>query len=237
MTHGVRLDPAPDGEARLSVRPADAFLGIAGPSHEALHRDPVARPAQPPWASVCLLNMFDRDGTFLGSATGFLIKSDVVVTARHALGPATRRVAVLPGYDARNHVSADIVGIGYANDDRRDLGVIVTRPTSLAGVALANAAAGNMSLVGYSEPYPDLTPMMSFASAPAVVAGAALEYAVKAAEGDSGGPVFNASMSAVIGVHVRAELRNGSLKGIAEPVDAELNRIVARLEGLARNPS
>jgi hypothetical protein len=206
-----------------------SFLGFGKP----LARDDVPDPGQEPARSIAFL-CFYVDGAFVGFATGFFIKPDVVVTAAHnILMSKPTAVGVFAGYDAKRNPVGSVSARKWAWDTQRDFAVLITDPSRAAGLTLGTPPPGSVTLAGYAFGY---FGEMTGASGPARVQGGKLRYALAAAKGDSGAPVFAGTIASghVAGLHTDSFDENDPFDVGGEEADAQMVARIAELEAKAR---
>ena len=201
-------------------------------------RPTVQHPTALPYAAVALLNFFRKTPgkpQFLGYATGFFVKPDLVLTAGHNLTYANADiVGVYPAWDTKLNQSHVISALRWCPAPTRDIGMLLTQPGPGATVTLNGAVSPGAQLVGYASDYPDGTNRMSSGTGACNLQGDELLYAIDAQQADSGAPVFSAN-NLVMAIH--KELRagpGGTMIGGGEHVDAQLIALVVQLEALVR---
>lgn len=206
-----------------------SILGMGAP----LGRNDLPNPGQEPGRSVAFL-CFYVNGQFKGSATGFFIKPDVVVTAAHNILIAQpTAVGAFPGYDAKRNPVQSVSARKWAWDTARDFAVLVTAPSSAIGLQLGGPAPGTVTLAGYSTGYfGELTD----GTGPAHITGDKLEYKVAAGKGDSGGPVFAGSQAGavVVGLHTDSFDGTHPFPAGGEFADPQMIARINALEAQAR---
>jgi hypothetical protein len=198
----------------------------------------VPQPGSFPFGSVALLNFYDGalpKPNFLGDATGFFVKPDLLLTAAHNLiYSRAKMVGVFPGWDSKLHVSHVVAGLRWCQSTTRDVSVMVTQPGAPMVVAMGGAPTLTPTLIGYASDYPDGSRRMSMGTGAAHVQGHEWTYEIAAQQRDSGAPVLSAT-NEVMALH--KELLpgpGGTMIGGGEAVDADFIRIVADLEVQAR---
>lgn len=227
------LSPVP---ARRNI--FDRLWSLIVPRTMSAARPTVPQPAAFPYGAVGLMNFY-RSGTpnptYLGYATGFFVKPDLLVTAAHNLIYSNAdMVAIFPGWDTQLHRSGMLAALRWSQSTERDVSVIVTQPGAPVTVSLGGPASSDVALVGYAFDYPDGTKRMSMGTGPGQLQGHQLRYNLAAQQGDSGGPVFSADNQA-IGVHTQLlPGPGGTMIGAGEAADAQLLSILATLENQAR---
>lgn len=202
-------------------------------------RATVADPTAFPFGAVALLDFY-RDTrprpTYLGHATGFFLKPDLVVTAAHNLiYSGAEMVAIFPGWDSRRNRSAMIPALRWSQSTARDISVLLTQANAPMTIPLQGALSHNAELVGYAFNYPDGSRRMSRGFGSCRPNGPrACAYAILAQQGDSGGPVF-ASGEGAMAMHRALEpAEGGTMLGIGESLDADLVALIGELEAQAR---
>lgn len=212
----------------------DRFWKLIVPSKVPADRPTVTNPAAAPHAAVALLN-FLRKTTgkpqYLGSATGFYVEPDLVVTAAHNLYySAADIIAVYPAWDDRLNQSQVVSALRWAKSDARDVGLILMPRRAGPTISLDGGASAQARLVGYAFPYPDRTDRMSEGTGPCHLDGFALKYALNAQQADSGGPVLGANDSAMAIHRERLPGPGGTMLGAGEHVDQQVSTILSQLE-------
>lgn len=228
------LEAAPLEAPRPIIRNFSHFLrsmlGLAPPSG----RNDLLNPAQEPGRSVAFL-CFYVSGKFVGSATGFFIKPDLLVTAAHNILMAKpTAVGAFPGYDAKRNPVQSVSARKWAWDTARDLAVLVTTPSAASGLQLGGQALTSVTLAGYSTGYfGELTD----GTGPAQLTGNKLEYNLTAGKGDSGGPVFFGSQpgATVVGLHTDSFDASHPYPAGGEFADQQMIARISALEAQARS--
>lgn len=201
-------------------------------------RPTVANPAAFPFGAVALLDFYKSGGskpTYLGSATGFFLKHDVLVTAAHNLiYSGADMVATFPGWDDKLNRSAMVPALRWSQSSVRDVSVLITSPNAPMATSFGGLGMPSATLVGYAFNYRDGTKRMSSGAGQCQVHGAQCTYGIAAQQGDSGGPIFS-SGNAAMALHTQLMPGpGGTMIGGGEAADAQFVSIVASLEAQAR---
>ncbi|WP_242187250.1 serine protease [Sphingomonas sp. CARO-RG-8B-R24-01] len=215
-------------------RPLSNFLKSILRLGKQLTRNDVPDPKQEPARSIAFL-CFYVNGVYKGFATGFFIKPDVVVTAAHNILMAQpTAVGAFAGYDAKRNPVQSVSARSWAWDTQRDFAVLITAPSSAAGLTLNGAPQPKIALAGYAFGY---FGELTGATGAAQVQGNKLRYALAAGKGDSGAPVFSQSppTASVAGLHTDSFDGGGPFDEGGELADAAMVTRIAALEAQARN--
>ena len=201
-------------------------------------RSTVPNPSAYPFGAVALLDFYKSEGpnpTYLGSATGFFVKHDMLVTAAHNLiYSGADMVATFPGWDDKLNRSTMVPALRWSQNSGRDVSVLITPPNAPVAANFGGLGSAAAMLVGYAFNYPDGTKRMSSGSGQCQVHGTQCTYGIASQQGDSGGPIFTSGHTAMA-LHTRLIAGpGGSMIGGGEAVDAQFLSVVAHLEAQAR---
>ena len=201
-------------------------------------RSTVAQPSAFPFGAVALIDFYKSTQTkpqYLGSATGFFVKHDLLVTAAHNIYySGANMIAAFPGWDTELNQSAMVAALRWVQSTTRDVSIILTQPVAPMSVSIGGSASSSAMLVGYAFDYPDGTKRMSSGSGPCQVQGQQSTYGIAAQQGDSGGPIFSAG-NIVMALHTQLTAgSNGTMLGGGETVDAQFISIATTLEAQVR---
>lgn len=233
------LSPLPEEfvpRRRRGRRKSSAELfALAGPEGIPPSRPTVSTPKSFPYGAVALLNFFKKapgKPKYLGYATGFFVRPDLVLTAKHNLTlSGADMIGVYPAWDTVLNQSHGVSAIRWIpSATSRDIGMLLTQPGPGSTVSLNGALSPVAQLVGYASDYPNGTNRMSSATGPCHLQGNELICNVNAQQADSGAPIFSASQF-VMAIH--KELLpgpGGTMIGGAEHVDANLIALCTQLE-------
>jgi V8-like Glu-specific endopeptidase len=199
-----------------------------------LSRHP-ADPFAEPFKWVTLLNFYVGDQQ-VGHATGFLIESDLVVTAAHNLLVDTwETLNVYPAMDQQRNPVSPISAVSWAWYEPRDCAVLVLSQRATSFTAPASAQSRSVTLAGYAYPYPDETPRMTYGTGECEVSGRLAQYKIATRQGDSGAPVYVSGPSPrLMAMHSKTQMKTGGPVGVGELIDNEFRQLVGDLEREAR---
>ena len=202
-------------------------------------RPTVPNPAGFPFGAVALLDFYRDEQpkpAYLGSATGFFIRHDLLITAAHNIYySGADMIATFPGWDTKLNQSAMIAAVRWVQSTARDVSIILTRPGAPVTVTLGPPMSPSAMLVGYASNYQDGTKRMSSGSGQCQVKGQQCTYGIAAQQGDSGGPIFSSGNTAMA-LHTQLMAgSNGTMIGGGETADAQFMSIVASLEAQVRS--
>lgn len=124
-------------------------------------RPTVSAPTAAPFGAVALLDFYRKTTSgpkYIGYATGFFIKPDVLVTAAHNIVYSRAdMVAIFPGWDTKLNRSALIPALRWCQSETRDISVLITQSVAPMAVPLGGKIDAPAKLVGYAFDYPDGT--------------------------------------------------------------------------------
>lgn len=200
----------------------------------------VQSPSTAPWNTVALINVFFRGGR-KAVGTGFLVAPDVLFTAKHTFTESKPfdLVGVWVAFDAERNVAAPVPVLAWEPHATLDLAVLILGAPQPEFLSLGRATTPRVCVVGYSIPYEDGTPHLTFGSGDITSAAGAkvLTYYISTRAGDSGAPVMHQLPSGkwvAVGVHLDAATDAAKGNGGLRFDDSSADELAA-LERTARN--
>ncbi|CAM8633545.1 MULTISPECIES: trypsin-like serine peptidase [Sphingomonadales] len=226
FTELAPLDAPPPPPRRLG----DLLKSIFGTKRS---RDDIPNPQLEPARSIAFL-CFYVNGRFVGSATGFFVKPDVVVTAAHNILMAKpTAVGAFAGYDAKRNPVQSVSASRWAWDAQRDFAVLITAPSPASGLQLNGRPTAKVTLAGYAFGY---FGQLTAGVGAAKTSGDKLLYALPADKGDSGGPIFAGAFptAVVVALHTDSFDTGNPFEAGGELADQQMIARIASLEAQAR---
>lgn len=140
-----------------------------------------------PWHAIARI-VFAANGRMRGVGTGFVIASDMILTARHCFrDSAPTAIDVVLGCDFEHRLGTSLEVLGHAWHHPYDMAVIRARiPPGIRPISLATIEPQRVTVAGY----PALSGRLEVGEGAMRRIGPVHLYDVTMVEGDSGSPVL-----------------------------------------------